>query len=104
MLARVEVAIVIVETVRAIEAVLERHAVNVPFAGMVRTISERPQHLWEQPSPGRTNAARAALDPRHCVSPHLLRVIAGENASAGGPASRRIVELRKPQAVLCEGI
>ena len=53
MLARREVPVVIVEAVGVVEAILQRLAIDVPFARVVGAIAERLEHLGQEPGPRR---------------------------------------------------
>ncbi len=103
-LSRREVAVVVVEAVGVIEAILERLAVDVPLAGVIRAIAERLQHLGKQPSPRGAHPLAAALDARHGIAADFLGVVTGEDRRPRRPAAGRVVELREAQAVLCQGV
>ena len=102
--ARREIPVVILEAVGVIETVLQRLAVHVPFAGVIRAVAGGLEHLGQQPRPRGPHAARAARQPRHPVAPHLLRVITGENRRARRPAARGVVKLCEPHAALGERV
>src|SRR6185437_13351017 len=51
-LLRGEVAVVIVEAVRTVEAVLQREAIDVPLAGVVVAVAERSEHFGKEAGPG----------------------------------------------------
>ena len=87
---------VVVDVIGAIKPVGHRHAVDVPFTGVVRAIAGWLQHHRQQPRPFRPVA------PPHgarAITPHLLRVITGQHRCPRRPASCCVVKLRKAQAV-----
>jgi hypothetical protein len=92
---RAEVVVGVIEPIGVIEARIgedARRIVDVPLARMIRAIAGRLEVQRQCARPGRKRAARRILR-------HLLRVIAGHQRGAGGPAARRVVELREPQPI-----
>jgi len=86
----------VIDVVRTVESIGHRHAVDVPFTGVVRAIAGWLQHHRQQPRPFRPVA------PPHgarAIAPHLLRVITGQHRCPRRPASCCVVKLRKAQAV-----
>src|SRR5262245_35281407 len=95
-----EIAVLICQVIRAIEPVLQRSAVHMPFTGMIAAISKWPEHLGQQARPRRADALAAAFNSGNRIATDLLRVVAGEEDAARRPAAGRVVELREPQAIL----
>src|SRR5262249_9641455 len=77
----------------------EHLAIHMPFAGMIRSIAERMQHLRQQSRPGRSLAARPAAFSRKFVPPDLLRVITSQNRCPRGPTAGGVIELCEAQAI-----
>jgi hypothetical protein len=106
-LLRAEVAVLVFDPIRMIEAARDGTAVDVPLAGMIRTIAGGLQHFREQVCPGGALATvstvylRAAWD---CIATNLLCVVSGEQRAARRPAARGVIELQKLQAILSEAI
>ncbi len=99
-LCRVEVAVVVLQAVGAIEAAVgagARHDVDVPLARVVRAVAERFQELRQGLSP-------LGSGPSRRVHGDLLRIVAEHQRGARGPASRGVVELGEAQAVPGEAV
>ena len=95
---RIEKAIVIVQRISAVEPASQRTAVDVPFARVIRTITQRTQHRWQKRRPRGPGALSAR--PRHArqrITPHLLGVVASQQDGPRRPATRSVVELGEPQ-------
>ena len=87
---------VIVDIVGAVEAVGERQAVDMPFAGVIGPIACRFQHLRQQVGPIRPIPT---LDARQAIPTHLLGIIAREQGGTGRPATGGIVKLGEAEPV-----
>ena len=92
---------VVVDVVRAIKPVGQRHAVHVPFAGVIGAVPGRLEHHRQQPRPLRPIGPPLSA---RMIAPHLLRVVAGQNRRPRRPTACRVVKLCVPQAVLRQPI
>jgi hypothetical protein len=95
---------VVFEAIGAVETAVELLAVNMPLPGMIRAVAERLEILRKQPRPLRPLALAAAANARQRIAPNGLRVVAGRDASARGPAAGGVVELCEPQPVRREPV
>ena len=88
----------VAQVVGPVESVGNRHPVDVPLAGVVGAVTERPKCIREQAGPFRTFALASAGDAGELVASHLLGVVTGQQGGPCGPAPRRVVELGETQA------
>jgi len=88
------------------EPLRPRVAVDVPLARVVRAVAGRREQFRQEPRPRWPPGLSAPLDPAvgQAVAVHRLRVVAGEQRRAGGPAAGGVVALREPQAARREGV
>src|SRR5271165_5962560 len=63
--ARMKVAAEILNVVRVVESVFQGHSVNVPLARVVRSVTPRPEHLWQEPGPFRADSLGPAGHSGH---------------------------------------
>src|SRR5262245_14549299 len=94
----------ILQIVRTIETARQPHAVDVPFARVIRAIAKRTEHLRKQFRPLRTLAFPSTRYTGKRIATNLLGVIPGEQSGSRGPASRRVVELGKPETARGEPV
>ncbi len=76
-----EVAVVVVQAVRALKPILQRPAVDVPLARVIRVVAQGAQEVGQQPRPPGPGPQRPAGNPRHRVAADRLGVVAGEQRS-----------------------
>ena len=91
-----EVAVVVLEPVRMIEAAREHLAIHMPFARMIAAISRRLEELRQQRRPHRPLLRWIAI--------HLLRVVAGHETRPRRPAARRVIHLGQAQAARSKSV
>ena len=99
---RAEEAALVLEVVGVVEAILQGHSIEVPFAGVVATVSALLEIDRDEWSPGGSGAA--VLCAGQVVAANLLGVVTGQEGRAGGPAPGGVVELGVAQAAPGKGI
>src|SRR5688572_27629889 len=76
----------------------------MPLSRVIGAITGTPQHLWQEPSPGRAYAPAAAWDARERVAANLLGVISREECRPARPATGRVVGLTEAQTVFGKSV
>ncbi|OQC18699.1 MAG: hypothetical protein BWX70_03432 [Verrucomicrobia bacterium ADurb.Bin070] len=96
----IEIAVVVLKVIRAVEPAVGHRsgsAGHVPFARMISAVTERLEQVGQRARPGREAPfARVLME--------LLRVVAGDQRAACGPAAGGVVALGEAQAVAGEAV
>ena len=85
-----------------VETILQGHSIEMPFAGVVATVSALLQINRNKGSPG--GPGSAFFPSGKFVASDLLGVVAGQEGGASGPAPGGVVELGVAQAAPGKGI
>ena len=105
---RAEESPLVAKIVRVIEPALQRHAVDVPFARVVRAVPGWREHDWQQLCPARPLTSTTGSNPLgeagDAVATYLLSVITGQQCRSSRPAPGGVVELSESQAVTGQSI
>ncbi len=91
----------VIDVVGTVKASSQRQAVNMPFTRVIRAVTGRLKHHWQEMCPRGTITF---FNTGQIVSAHLLSIISGQKRGAGRPATGSVVELGKAQAVLGQTI
>ncbi len=100
----IEKATLILEVIGAVEAGGDGHAVEVPFADVVGAVAGGFEKGGGEWSPDGAVSSLGALFSFDGVAADLLRVVAAEDGSTGGPTAGGVVEAGEAEAVLGEGV
>ena len=96
---RAEIIVLVVEIERAVEATGKHRAIDVPLAAVVAAVSGGFEQVRQQAGPWLPHAAATAGQPGQGVAVDLLRVVAGEQGTAGRPTACGVVKAGEAQAI-----